>query len=436
MIERSDLVKGWCPGALRPMESGDGLIVRVRPRLSALSRSQLMTLAEVAGRFGDGNLYLTSRANIQIRGIDAAGFEGALEALARADLLDGDPRIEAIRNMMVTPEIALYRSPMTPEALSDKISDPMESGIGAYPASASAKAARLASALEEALASNEELLALPGKFGIAVQADREFDLAYVSDVTFSVHTDRILMVLDGARDQAVFFGEMKEAVDGFIRVSRAFLQLRERASITRMTDAVSKFGLDAVLKAAGLSYFAHGLVVSSSRIAVGDLGQAFGIGFPFGEITQPALGRTLEFMQREGVTQVAVSRHRVMVFPYTEGCKPDYPGLARRIGGISDPGDVRLRIHACPGAPACSRGTVAARQDAEAILHVLSDMSVDKAVIHISGCEKRCAYAQDADITAVGVNGRYEVTRSGSRSREAVDASGLPGLVADFARAP
>ena len=24
-------IKGWCPGALRPMLSGDGLVVRVRP---------------------------------------------------------------------------------------------------------------------------------------------------------------------------------------------------------------------------------------------------------------------------------------------------------------------------------------------------------------------------------------------------------------------
>ncbi len=30
-------VKGWCPGALRPMESGDGLVVRVRPRAGAFS---------------------------------------------------------------------------------------------------------------------------------------------------------------------------------------------------------------------------------------------------------------------------------------------------------------------------------------------------------------------------------------------------------------
>src|SRR5258706_6641025 len=141
-------------------------------------------------------------------------------------------------------------------------------------------------------------------------------------------------------------------------------------------------------------------------------------------------------MQGEGVTEVAGSRHRVMVFPSTEGRKPDFPGLARRIGGISDPSDVRLRIHACPGAPACSRGTVAARQDAEAILHALSEMNVDKAIIHISGCEKRCAYAHDADITADGANGRYEVTRSGSTSREAVDASGLQGLILDLSMSP
>ena len=27
-------VKGWCPGAHRPMMSGDGLVVRIRPRLA------------------------------------------------------------------------------------------------------------------------------------------------------------------------------------------------------------------------------------------------------------------------------------------------------------------------------------------------------------------------------------------------------------------
>ena len=33
-------IKGWCPSALRPMQSGDGLVVRVRPRGGRLSAEQ------------------------------------------------------------------------------------------------------------------------------------------------------------------------------------------------------------------------------------------------------------------------------------------------------------------------------------------------------------------------------------------------------------
>ena len=29
--------KGWCPGVLAPMQSGDGMLARVRPRGAALS---------------------------------------------------------------------------------------------------------------------------------------------------------------------------------------------------------------------------------------------------------------------------------------------------------------------------------------------------------------------------------------------------------------
>ncbi len=46
-------VKGWCPGALRPMQTGDGLIVRVRPRCGELSLSQVAALGVIAGRYGN-----------------------------------------------------------------------------------------------------------------------------------------------------------------------------------------------------------------------------------------------------------------------------------------------------------------------------------------------------------------------------------------------
>ena len=36
MTDAAFQVQGWCPGALRPMMSGDGLVVRVRPQAGRL----------------------------------------------------------------------------------------------------------------------------------------------------------------------------------------------------------------------------------------------------------------------------------------------------------------------------------------------------------------------------------------------------------------
>ena len=40
--------KGWCPGALRPMPAGDGLLLRVRPQGSRLDPAQVAGMAEIA----------------------------------------------------------------------------------------------------------------------------------------------------------------------------------------------------------------------------------------------------------------------------------------------------------------------------------------------------------------------------------------------------
>lgn len=96
-------VKGWCPGALRPMESGDGLLVRVRPWCGAFTLEQAAGLAEIAGRLGNGHIDLTRRANLQIRGLKEESMPALHEALDRLRLLDPDARTEAARNIMVGP---------------------------------------------------------------------------------------------------------------------------------------------------------------------------------------------------------------------------------------------------------------------------------------------------------------------------------------------
>ncbi len=409
MSERGDLVKGWCPGALRPMESGDGLIVRVRPRLSRLSLVQLETLGRAAARSGDGNLYLSNRANVQIRGVNAAGHAAALEMLAAAGLIDSDPRIEAVRNVMLLPAAG--------------------SNARAY------TALELAAKLEALLAATEALYQLPGKFGTAVQVGNSTSSSSTSDVTFLVQEDRIAMVLEGAPGKAFLFDDTQAAASGFGKIALAFLSLRRgQPAIRRMRDAVSQFGLEAISRLAGLPPAAHDLPFIEAPAPVGDLGEAFGIAFAFGEIGQAALGGITELMTSEGIAEAILTPHRALVFPVTGREKPALQALAGRIGGITGPGDIRLRVHGCPGAPACLRATVPARRDAVAVFEALRTVAMPRGTIHISGCEKRCAYPQGADITAIGAAGRYNITVP-SQTRSGVAGAELAAVIADFARA-
>jgi precorrin-3B synthase len=479
MSGRGDLVEGRCPGALRPMPSGDGLILRVRPRLSKLSLAQLHMLGDAAARFGDGILYLSNRANVQIRGLTEAGHSAALDLLAAHTLIDGDPRVEAIRNIMVTPGIALHRPDAVPEAPeacrilqvqgNARPSDPVllpkgrrdamapsslgervgvrgdfqpvsmhhdvGSGISSKAANAMTRGQKIAAAVEDVLATTEALHRLPGKFGMGIQSAHDVDLATMSDVTFLVCADGIAMVLEGAFDRAILFEETGEAVAGFVRVALAFLRLHGKyPSLRRMRDSTAQLGLEAVLKEANLSSAPIALRFQD-RPPVGDLGEAFGIAFAFGEITQEALGQIVGFMKREGVAEAGISPHRALVFPRRGQDETIFHQLARGIGGIIDPGDIRLRVHRCPGAPACSRATVATRRDAEAVLAALRDTGVPLSTIHISGCEKKCAYPRGADITAIGADGLYDVEGPRSQSRKGVMGTGLAAVIADMAEA-
>ena len=95
--------KGWCPGAYKPMMSGDGLVVRVRPVMARLTQEQILGLCETADRFGSGLIDLTSRANLQIRGVKEEDHEAVLVELHKLDLLPDDPALESRRNILIPP---------------------------------------------------------------------------------------------------------------------------------------------------------------------------------------------------------------------------------------------------------------------------------------------------------------------------------------------
>jgi precorrin-3B synthase len=92
-------IKGWCPGGVRPMPSGDGLLARVRPWCGAFTLDQARGLADIAATLGNGHIDLTRRANLQIRGLREESLPALHDALDRLGLLED----ETARNVMVDP---------------------------------------------------------------------------------------------------------------------------------------------------------------------------------------------------------------------------------------------------------------------------------------------------------------------------------------------
>jgi precorrin-3B synthase len=89
----------------RPWLAEDGALVRLRLVGGSLPTAALRTLLELAEEYGDGDVHLTSRANVQIRSVPHRG--GALPpafvaAVREAGLLPSTTH-ELVRNVMVSP---------------------------------------------------------------------------------------------------------------------------------------------------------------------------------------------------------------------------------------------------------------------------------------------------------------------------------------------
>lgn len=129
-----------CPGALRPWQAADGMLVRLRLIGGRLASTALRSLVEVAEDYGDGRVYVTSRANLQVRSLPGADGRLSPEALAAVEGTGLMPTRthELVRNVMVSPQSGL--------------------------AGGCADLRGVAHELDERLCADPDLMALPGRF--------------------------------------------------------------------------------------------------------------------------------------------------------------------------------------------------------------------------------------------------------------------------------
>ncbi|MEX0310335.1 MAG: cobalamin biosynthesis protein CobG [Tateyamaria sp.] len=311
-------VKGWCPGAWRPMMSGDGLIVRIRPRLARLARAQALGLCALSQSHGNGIIDLTSRANLQMRGIAEDRYDAVLTALHALDLIDATAEDEAKRNITVTP---LWQD--------------------------GDLTTRLHAAILNAL---PQMPRLPAKMGIAIDTGPAPGLSDTpADFRFERSQTGLILRADGAPKGKRITED--DAAQALIDLATWF--------VTSGGPEQGRMAKHLNITALPATWQDTAPAPTASRSTPG--GATYGA--PFGSIDATALAALIT---DNDATALRVTPWRLFVLEDAKPCPPH--------GFITDPHDPLLQMHACPGAPACASATVdtrrLARQLAQPGLHV------------------------------------------------------------------
>lgn len=382
-------VRGWCPGALRPMQSGDGLIVRLRPR-GHLTPAQLLAIAALAERHGNGLIDLTRRANVQLRGVKADSLPALWAALAELALLDAGAEAEAVRNVLSSPLAGLDKS---------ELLDPRP----------------LVAVLESALAQRSELWALPAKFcfvvdggGLSLDAER-------ADIRLrAVEGGSLAVGFDGSEGVEWLGAAAPDAAcAAVLDLAARFVQLGLRPG-TRMRDASGPIKLQLRDTAARLTSLSRTPAVRAKQHPLGVIENCATItvafAAPFGRVDAVALRRLGQRATEIGATEVRISPWRSLYVPVPDReAGSSMIAAAVEAGLIVDAADPLLSIDACPGSAGCTSSQVDTRAAAMRLAPALGRMGVR--TCHVSGCSKGCARSGPADLTLVGVGDCFGVLR-------------------------
>jgi precorrin-3B synthase len=358
-------IKGWCPGALRPMQSGDGLVVRIRPPLGRLTPPQAEAIAQAAETHGNGIIDLSARANLQLRGVTEASHPRLIGDLGAHGLIDPDIGTESLRNLIVTP----FRD---------------------------AETTALADALTAALA---RMPKLPAKFGFALDSGPRPVLTGASaDIRVERATDGTLILRPDGHPLGQPVADLARSA---LAMANWFVA---NGGITNGRGRMA-------------ALIAQGTIPPDCTLAPAEPLPTPTPGLrPDGALVALAFGQ----MQAETLHHLAALGHEIrptpwrMLFLLGAQTLPAIPGL------ITDPADPILRITACTGAPACPQALGETRRLARALApHLPAGQA-----LHLSGCAKGCAHPGASPLTVTASDTGYDLILDGSAS----DTPSLRGL--------
>ena len=366
-----------CPGILDLHEARDGHVARIRLPGGYATGPRLRRLAALASQFGNGCADLTSRGNIQLRGIRAAEDRELARRAAAAGLLPS-PAHDRARNITASPL----------------------AGLAGHP-----DLRRLVHALDRALRADPGLAALPGRFLFCLDDGTGRAGIGGCDVGLRWHPCGADLILAGR--ETGLRGPPPQVIGHAIAAAQAFLQQRRAVPVatgpvatgpvatgpvaTHLADLPD--GGAAVAGAVG-GVLAERVTDTVSRLPLGPVADAWPVAVvaaPLARLTAAQL-RLIGSMIRPGEAARLAAAGRI-VLPLAE---PVDAALTRLAGaGLIVSGEhILSAVTACSGM-SCARSLADVRSLAGRVPGLATGFA-GLGPVHWAGCGRRCGLPADA----------------------------------------
>ena len=340
-----------CPGALQTHHAADGELARLRLPGGMISAAQLEAVALAATDFGNSMLELTSRGNLQIRGVRDTAAVAA--RLAAAGLLPS-PTHERVRNIVASP-------------LSGR-----SGGIW--------DVRGLVAALDSAVQHDPGLSRLPGRFLFGIDDGRGDVSGLGADAGVHALDASTAALLLAGRDSGVRL-TVAEVIPELLAVADRFLTVRgKRWRVEELDDPAVLLGPLTATAPPGGSW------PTSTRPPVGWIEQndgrvTLGAGVPLGVLD----AETARYLAAVDAPMALTPWRSVLVFDLDEGTADVALRVLAPRGLVFDDNSPWLSVSACTGSPGCDRSAADVRADAAA---AVADPA--RGHRHFVGCDRAC----------------------------------------------
>ncbi|WP_407551601.1 precorrin-3B synthase [Streptomyces sp. Pv4-95] len=426
-----------CPGALRLHSADDGSLARVRLPAGDLTARQASALADAAERLGDGHLSLTSRGNVELRGLAEDCGRELAELLRDAGLLPSE-RHERVRNILASPLAGLDRRTPPDVRLWARQLD----GLLCASTSATALSGRFLFVLDDgrgdvtALGGDVRLVAEPcgqARGTVAEATAGSSALLYVGDDPAAVR----ICGPDVARAALVaaeaFLGAAAASGSGAWRIRE--LPAAHALTARGTAEAMRTAGIPAAYVPAPeqprpapdhTNVPVPGVVEGPAEPDGSPGPHALSVLAPLGRLTVDRWRLLAAVAAEDGAGVLRVTPWRGVIVPGLPAAAsaPRLRELADA-GLLTDPASPWHRTGACTGRPGCAKSLRDVRADAAAVI-ADSPAGPPGLPVHWSGCARRCGHPHGTWVDVLATEDGYEVSVVGPEGRRPV-----PGSAAD-----